>query len=53
MKKHNAPNAVTATPDKLGLKSETLRKMSETLTDEQLKEVVGGQRAISHISGGC
>lgn len=33
----------TVGADKLGLKAETLRKMSETLTDDQLRDVVGGQ----------
>lgn len=40
----------TVANDKLGLKAETLRKISETLTDDQLRDVVGGQR---NRGGGC
>lgn len=36
--------------DKLGLKSETLRKISET-ADDKLRQVVGGQRGTQ--PGGC
>ncbi len=34
----------TATTDKLTLNAETLRKMSESLDDDQLLAVVGGQK---------
>lgn len=46
--KKQAPQTST---EKLGLKTETLRKMSDTLTDDRLREVVGGQRDTH--PGGC
>ena len=41
------------TNEKLGLKSETLRRMGAPLTEEELKAVAGAQRAPTHSQGTC
>lgn len=44
MKKTQPQPSSSSTSDKLGLKSETLRRMMRPIEDDQLAEIAGAQR---------
>jgi hypothetical protein len=50
--KKNTTTTTTGT-DKLSLTTQTLRKLTDAMSDDQLKAVVGGQKDLSRISGAC